>query len=82
MGAVARARAEHDARSVSTATRRIKLSAPWIDERDEELVLEVLRSGQLSLSPVGPRFEGCWRRWPALLTALPCRRARPAFISA
>jgi perosamine synthetase len=40
-----------------TATR-IKLSAPWIDERDEELVLEVLRSGWLSLGPTGPRFEG------------------------
>ncbi len=30
---------------------------PWIDERDEELVLEVLRSGWLSLGPTGPRFE-------------------------
>jgi perosamine synthetase len=42
---------------VSTQTRRINLSAPWIDERDEELVLEVLRSGHLSLGPTGPRFE-------------------------
>ena len=41
-----------------SAARKIALSAPWIDERDEELVLEVLRSGQLSLGPVGPRFEG------------------------
>jgi perosamine synthetase len=41
----------------SAATRRIPLSAPWIDERDEELVLEVLRSGWLSLGPTGPRFE-------------------------
>lgn len=40
-----------------TATGRINLSAPWIDERDEELVLEVLRSGWLSLGPTGPRFE-------------------------
>jgi dTDP-4-amino-4,6-dideoxygalactose transaminase len=39
------------------ATGRINLSAPWIDERDEELVLEVLRSGWLSLGPTGPRFE-------------------------
>jgi len=39
------------------AVRQIGLSAPWIDERDEELVLEVLRSGRLSLGPVGPRFE-------------------------
>jgi perosamine synthetase len=42
---------------LSIATR-INLSAPWIDERDEELVLEVLRSGWLSLGPTGPRFEG------------------------
>jgi perosamine synthetase len=42
---------------LSTAVRRIALSAPWIDERDEELVLEVLRSGRLSLGPTGPRFE-------------------------
>ena len=42
---------------MSTATRPIPLSAPWIDERDEELVLEVLRSGWLSLGPTGPRFE-------------------------
>jgi len=42
---------------VSVATSRIHLSAPWIDERDEELVLEVLRSGWLSLGPTGPRFE-------------------------
>ena len=38
-------------------TKKINLSAPWIDERDEELVLEVLRSGWLSLGPTGPRFE-------------------------
>jgi perosamine synthetase len=42
---------------MSVAQRRINLSAPWIDERDEELVLEVLRSGQLSLGPTGQRFE-------------------------
>jgi perosamine synthetase len=42
---------------VSTATGAIGLSAPWLDERDEELVLEVLRSGRLSLGPMGPRFE-------------------------
>ena len=42
---------------MSTTTQRINLSAPWIDERDEELVLEVLRSGWLSLGPTGPRFE-------------------------
>jgi dTDP-4-amino-4,6-dideoxygalactose transaminase len=42
---------------LSTTKTRINLSAPWIDERDEELVLEVLRSGWLSLGPTGPRFE-------------------------
>jgi perosamine synthetase len=42
---------------LSTTTKRINLSAPWIDERDEERVLEVLRSGWLSLGPTGPRFE-------------------------
>ncbi len=42
---------------MSQATRTVGLSAPWIDERDEELVLETLRSGWLSLGPTGPRFE-------------------------
>ncbi|MGH3002065.1 MAG: DegT/DnrJ/EryC1/StrS family aminotransferase [Gaiellaceae bacterium] len=42
---------------MSIATRKINLSAPWIDESDEERVLEVLRSGWLSLGPTGPRFE-------------------------
>jgi perosamine synthetase len=42
---------------LNTITDRINLSAPWIDERDEELVLDVLRSGWLSLGPTGPRFE-------------------------
>jgi perosamine synthetase len=42
---------------MSTMTKRINLSAPWIDEGDEERVLEVLRSGWLSLGPTGPRFE-------------------------
>jgi perosamine synthetase len=42
---------------VSTTAQRINLSAPWIDEHDEERVLEVLRSGWLSLGPTGPRFE-------------------------
>jgi perosamine synthetase len=41
----------------SQTDRKLALSAPWIDARDEELVLEVLRSGRLSLGPVGPQFE-------------------------
>jgi perosamine synthetase len=38
-------------------TRQIPLSAPWIDGREEELVVETLRSGQLSLGPMIDRFE-------------------------
>ena len=38
-------------------TRSIPLSSPFIDERDEELVLQVLRSGRLSLGPAIDRFE-------------------------
>jgi len=41
---------------VRTETR-VPLSRPYIDERDEELVLEVLRSGRLSLGPAIERFE-------------------------
>jgi perosamine synthetase len=35
----------------------IPLAQPEIDAREEELVLEVLRSGRLSLGPMGQRFE-------------------------
>jgi perosamine synthetase len=42
---------------VREATREIPLSRPWITEREEELVLEVLRSGRLSLGPWIERFE-------------------------
>ena len=39
------------------AAREIPLSRPYLDEREEELVLEVLRSGRLSLGPTIDRFE-------------------------
>jgi len=39
------------------AVRHVPLSFPWLDEREEELVLEVLRSGRLSLGPTIDRFE-------------------------
>jgi perosamine synthetase len=39
------------------AATRIPLSRPYFDEREEELVLEVLRSGRLSLGPTIDRFE-------------------------
>jgi dTDP-4-amino-4,6-dideoxygalactose transaminase len=42
---------------VKQETRRVPLARPWIDEREEELVLEVLRSGRLSLGPTIDRFE-------------------------
>jgi perosamine synthetase len=35
----------------------IALSAPWLGEREEELVRAVLRSGRLSLGPALARFE-------------------------
>ena len=40
-----------------TARRVVGLSAPWLDEREEELVAEVLHSGRLSLGPTIERFE-------------------------
>ena len=39
------------------SVRTIGLSLPWLDEREEELVGEVLRSGRLSLGPTIDRFE-------------------------
>jgi perosamine synthetase len=43
-------------------TSRIPLSKPYLDEREEELVLEVLRSGRLSLGPWIERFEELFAR--------------------
>ena len=42
---------------VLSSVEPIGLSAPWIGAREEELVLETLRSGQLSLGPMTDRFE-------------------------
>ena len=42
---------------MSTGTREIPLARPLLDEREEELVVEVLRSGRLSLGPTIDRFE-------------------------
>ena len=39
------------------SVRTIGLSSPWLDEREEELVADVLRSGRLSLGPTIDRFE-------------------------
>jgi len=41
----------------------IPLAQPDLGAREEELVLEVLRSGQLSLGPMGERFEREFAAW-------------------
>ncbi len=41
----------------------IPLARPDLGPREEELVLEVLRSGQLSLGPMGQRFERAFAEW-------------------
>jgi hypothetical protein len=40
--------------------RQVPLSRPYVDEREEELVLKVLRSGRLSLGPMVDRFEAAF----------------------
>jgi perosamine synthetase len=47
----------HAGPSVKPAVRRVPLAKPYFDEREEELVLDVLRSGRLSLGPTIERFE-------------------------
>jgi perosamine synthetase len=42
---------------------QIQLARPEIGAREEELVLEVLRSGRLSLGPMGERFERDFAAW-------------------
>jgi perosamine synthetase len=42
---------------VKQEVRSVPLSGPFLDEREEELVLEVMRSGRLSLGPMIDRFE-------------------------
>ncbi|HWW68067.1 MAG TPA: DegT/DnrJ/EryC1/StrS family aminotransferase [Solirubrobacterales bacterium] len=41
----------------------IPLARPEIGPREEELTLEVLRSGRLSLGPMGERFERAFADW-------------------
>jgi len=45
------------------ATDQIPLAQPDLGAREEELVLEVLRSGRLSLGPMGERFEREFAAW-------------------
>jgi perosamine synthetase len=42
---------------VRQEVRSVPLSGPYLGEREEELVLEVMRSGRLSLGPTIDRFE-------------------------
>jgi perosamine synthetase len=44
-------------------TDSIPLAKPEIGAREEELALEVLRSGRLSLGPMGERFERVFAEW-------------------
>jgi len=48
---------------VSLDNQQIPLARPDLGSREEELVLEVLRSGQLSLGPMGERFERDFAAW-------------------
>lgn len=45
------------------SAEQIPLARPSLGEREEELVLEVLRSGQLSLGPMLERFEREFAAW-------------------
>jgi perosamine synthetase len=49
--------------SPNQAVEQIPLAKPDIGEREEELVLEVLRSGRLSLGPMLERFEQDFAAW-------------------
>jgi dTDP-4-amino-4,6-dideoxygalactose transaminase len=42
---------------VNVSSQAVPLAQPALGEREEQLVLEVLRSGRLSLGPMVPRFE-------------------------
>jgi perosamine synthetase len=54
---MARVRAGGEDPGVKLQKGSVPLSGPFLDEREEELVLEVLRSGRLSLGPTIDRFE-------------------------
>jgi perosamine synthetase len=51
-------------------TEPIPLAKPEIGAREEELVLDVLRSGRLSLGPTGERFEREFAAWLGLEDAV------------
>ncbi|HET7455228.1 MAG TPA: DegT/DnrJ/EryC1/StrS aminotransferase family protein [Solirubrobacterales bacterium] len=49
--------------STRASNEQIPLAQPDIGAREEEMVLEVLRSGRLSLGPMGERFEREFAAW-------------------
>lgn len=55
---------------MTDANDPIPLARPDLGEREEELVLEVLRSGRLSLGPMGERFERELAAWLGLEDAV------------
>jgi perosamine synthetase len=50
-------------RHIGPSAEEVPLARPEIGGREEELVLEVLRSGRLSLGPMGERFEREFAAW-------------------
>jgi dTDP-4-amino-4,6-dideoxygalactose transaminase len=48
---------------IGPSAGEVRLARPEIGAREEELVLEVLRSGRLSLGPMGERFEREFAAW-------------------
>jgi perosamine synthetase len=48
------------ATGAAAATQEIPLARPVLGAAEEEAVVEVLRSGQLSLGPLGPAFEAAF----------------------
>jgi dTDP-4-amino-4,6-dideoxygalactose transaminase len=53
-----------------TVTRQIRMSAPDIQDEDTELVMQVLRSGDLSIGPFVKRFERAFADYIGTSTAV------------
>ena len=57
----------------------VPLSGPYLGEREEELVLEVMRSGRLSLGPCepsgAPRYSAPSASHESSMRRRPCRSA-------
>jgi perosamine synthetase len=52
------------------STEKIPLARPEIGAREEQLALKVLRSGRLSLGPMGERFERAFADWLGVADAV------------